>query len=296
MTELMYGIPLNMMPMSFQTAHRVGSSSSIPVHDPPTESLRVTILPPLNMATNEAATFNLNVNRHVGERIEVVSKAGKLGFLKGESSGSGKQKAFVQAKRKEEVSFIIVPRPQEQYYQTYPQAPIEAIGQDIPKPFRGIDEDGQYDGEEFCIHYEQWGHSLEKCQEFRCLVQKLMNLGVVNVEKRSITIEKEVAMMRKEDKGFHAFVLKVPNPPPESITPKVIMKVSAPFLYQSNHVVPWNYEVKVELVKGKPEDQEACKKDDSVTNVGATGGFTRSGRYYLPDDTQKQKKETKGSL
>ncbi|KAI4297486.1 hypothetical protein L6164_037375 [Bauhinia variegata] len=37
----------------------------------------------------------------VGERIEVVYKAGKLGFLKGESLENGKQKAFVKAKRKE---------------------------------------------------------------------------------------------------------------------------------------------------------------------------------------------------
>ncbi|KAI4318299.1 hypothetical protein L6164_026086 [Bauhinia variegata] len=101
-------------------------------------------------------------------------------------------------------------------------------------------------------------------------------------------------MMGKEDHGFRPFVLKVlPNPPLESKTPKVIVKVLALFPYQSNHVVLWNYGVKVEMVKGKPEDQEVSQKDNGVINVGATGGFTRSGRYYIPNDTQKQKDKGK---
>ncbi|KAI4357205.1 hypothetical protein L6164_001169 [Bauhinia variegata] len=102
-------------------------------------------------------------------------------------------------------------------------------------------------------------------------------------------------MMRKEDYRFRPFVLKVlPNLPPESKTHKVIVKVPAPFPYPSNHAIPWNYGVKVEMVKGKLEDQGVSQKDDGVINVGATAGFTRSGRYYLPNDIQKQKDKGKG--
>ncbi|KAI4357264.1 hypothetical protein L6164_001225 [Bauhinia variegata] len=63
----------------------------------------------------------------VGERIEILYKEGKLGFLKGESLGNGKQKAFVQAKKKErEVSLITIPRPQGQHYQAYPRVSYSA--------------------------------------------------------------------------------------------------------------------------------------------------------------------------
>ncbi|KAI4347841.1 hypothetical protein L6164_008619 [Bauhinia variegata] len=106
-----------------------------------------------------------------------------------------------------------------------------------------------------------------------------MNLGVVSVEKKLTTVEKEIAMMGREDQAFRPFVLKVlPNPTSEPITPKVMVKVPTPFPYQSNRAVPWNYGVKVELVKEKLEDKEASKEGDGVTNVSATGGFTISGR------------------
>ncbi|KAI4313130.1 hypothetical protein L6164_026137 [Bauhinia variegata] len=89
-------------------------------------------------------------------------------------------------------------------------------------------------------------------------------------------------MMRKEDQGFHPFLLKVlPNPPLELVTPEVIVKVLASFPHQSNHVVLWNYGAKVEMVKGKLEDQGASQKDDGVTNVGVTARFTISGRKAL---------------
>ncbi|KAI4297552.1 hypothetical protein L6164_037437 [Bauhinia variegata] len=63
MTEPLYGMPLNMMPMSFPIAHELGSSTSIPFPDPTIESLRVIIPPPPNMVVNEAAAFNPNVTR-----------------------------------------------------------------------------------------------------------------------------------------------------------------------------------------------------------------------------------------
>ncbi|KAI4351299.1 hypothetical protein L6164_005675 [Bauhinia variegata] len=130
----------------------------------------------------------------VREKIEIVYKGGKLGFLKGESSRNGKQKAFAQAKKKEGESTEVKRR-------------------------KNVDE----------------SH---------------MGRIEVSVEKKFV-VEEEIAMMRKEDQGFHSFVLKV------------------------------------ELVKEKPEDKEASKEDDGVTNVSATSGFTRSGRY----NTQKQKKD-----
>ncbi|KAI4357263.1 hypothetical protein L6164_001224 [Bauhinia variegata] len=62
-TEPIYGMSHNMMPMSFQTAHGIGSSTSIPFPNPIAESLRVTIPPPPNVVVNEAAILNPNVNQ-----------------------------------------------------------------------------------------------------------------------------------------------------------------------------------------------------------------------------------------
>ncbi|KAI4347840.1 hypothetical protein L6164_008618 [Bauhinia variegata] len=56
-------MPHNMMPVSFQTAHGIGSSTSIPFPNPIVESLRVTIPPPPNVVVNEAAILNPNVNQ-----------------------------------------------------------------------------------------------------------------------------------------------------------------------------------------------------------------------------------------
>ncbi|KAI4315948.1 hypothetical protein L6164_023971 [Bauhinia variegata] len=104
---------------------------------------------------------------------------------------------------------------------------LKAVGQEIQKSFRGIDEEEEYDGEKFYVHHKKCGHNLEECWEFRCLVQELMNLGVVNVEKKFAIVEKEVVVMRKEDQGFHPSVLKVlSNPTLELVTPKVFVKSS----------------------------------------------------------------------
>ena len=66
-------------------------------------------------------------------------------------------------------------------------------------------------------------------------------------------------------------------------TPRVVIKVLAPFRYTSDKAVPWNYtnqEVSQEpqAVRVNPK----TKQEPSVNDIVGTGGLTRSGRCYTP--------------
>ena len=65
--------------------------------------------------------------------------------------------------------------------------------------------------------------------------------------------------------------------------PRVVIKVSTPFRYTSDKVVPWNYTSQV--VSPEPQAVRVSleiKQEPSVNDIVGIGGLTRSGRCYAP--------------
>jgi len=86
--------------------------------------------------------------------------------------------------------------------------------------------------------------------------------------------------------------LTVPVAPKPVLTipvqkPKLVIHVPAPFPYQSNKQVPWNYDSTVQQVGEQDSDANSA-------NITGVGGMTRSGRCYSPElaiAVQKEKEK-----
>ena len=135
-------------------------------------------------------------------------------------------------------------------------------------------------------HKRSVHHSIQDCQEFLGLVQEMMNEGKIEfckeVEGCAVNVlEKETPkpIIIYYRGGGQQAPAKAPIHP----IPKVVIKVSAPFRYSSDKVVPWNYMNQV--ISQKPRAVQVSpkmKQEHSVNNIVGTGRLTRSGRCYAP--------------
>ncbi|CAL0312895.1 unnamed protein product [Lupinus luteus] len=135
---------------------------------------------------------------------------------------------------------------------------LKGTGYDIEAPTTDMGNERSWDLDSHCdYHHGQAGHSIEDCWVFKARVQVLLNLGVIRAQKHEYDGE-EVDVVEK-------VTLRVPllnDPIPERVTLRV--RKPQPFAYESDHTVPWNYEVKVEAAGERPqvvEDQQHKEKD-----------------------------------
>ena len=73
-------------------------------------------------------------------------------------------------------------------------------------------------------------------------------------------------------------------------TPRLVVKVSAPFYYTSDKAVPWNYSS--QAVMQEPQIATEQKPEKSVNDIARTGGITRSGRCYAPINPETRERES----
>ena len=74
---------------------------------------------------------------------------------------------------------------------------------------------------------------------------------------------------------------------PQVPTPKLVVKVPAPFRYASDKAVPWNYTSRT--VTLEPQAVAEQKLEKSVNDIAGTRGMTRNGRCYAPITTKAKK-------
>ena len=77
---------------------------------------------------------------------------------------------------------------------------------------------------------------------------------------------------------------------PHVPTPKLVVKVPAPFRYTSDKTVPWNYSS--QAVVQEPQAAVEQKPEKSVNDIVGTGGMTRSGRCYAPINPKTKEGES----
>ena len=73
-------------------------------------------------------------------------------------------------------------------------------------------------------------------------------------------------------------------------TPKLVVKVPAPFRYVSDKAVPWNYTSRTVTPESQAVTEKKPKK--SVNDIAGTRGMTRSRRCYAPVTTEVREGES----
>ena len=138
------------------------------------------------------------------------------------------------------------------------------------------------------------GHVVQDCEEFRNIVQALMDKKEIEfsekIEKKSVNVNIEEGYFNtSSSRGPKALTiyyedeLEVARCPTIEISmPKLKVEVSSPFAYKSDKAVPWNYNC-------------SYINETAAIDLIGVGRITRSGRCYSPIMTKEvvQKKVTK---
>ncbi|XP_073224460.1 uncharacterized protein [Cicer arietinum] len=150
---------------------------------------------------------------------------------------------------------------------------------------------GNADVKARCNFHLNEDHSIEECNEFKKELQKLINIGTIQIgrwekddgmiatqseEKLGITIPKPLVIHFTKEESMNA--------PGDLRT--LIVQIPSPFAYKDNKAVPWNYNVEVHLAKQKDKDVSSSKTT-AVTNVSGIG-MTRNDRICSPGKSQRE--------
>ena len=77
---------------------------------------------------------------------------------------------------------------------------------------------------------------------------------------------------------------------PQVPTPKLVVKIPAPFRYTSDKVMPWNYTS--QAVIREPQTATEQKPEKSVNDIAGMREMTRSGRCYAPINSGTRERES----
>ena len=123
------------------------------------------------------------------------------------------------------------------------------------------------------------GHVIQECSDFLKLIQKMMNEG--ELEFCGKMKEQNVSVLLKE-KALKPLIIyyrgesqQTTREAPRVPTPKLVVKVPAPFCYTSDKAVLWNYSS--QAVMQEPQVAAEQKPEKSVNDIAGTGGMTHSG-------------------
>ncbi|XP_019414219.1 PREDICTED: uncharacterized protein LOC109326035 [Lupinus angustifolius] len=219
----------------------------------------------------------------VGDKIEMLTKAGKLSV--GEEDGNGTKKNMLSRKKEnamnqganaDNVDKLLVRRVCDlRMSMQHIFDDLRRTGYNVVAPPTNVYDERCRDPESHCDYlYGQAGHSIEDCWGYKARVQVVLNLGVIQARKAKSDGE-EVDMVKKVT--LRVLLLN------ESSHERVTLRVRKPqsFTYENTHTVPWSYWVKVDATWEVLEVQ--------VSKMVMTGEITRSGRSYGPPDGETRK-------
>ncbi|XP_052485216.1 uncharacterized protein LOC128040491 [Gossypium raimondii] len=138
----------------------------------------------------------------------------------------------------------------------------------------------------FCEFHAEEGHDIQKCTEFRTMVQNLMDNKELEFYEEINELEEgevyaaEEGSTGKVQKASHPVVIISKPMSRETgiqIAPKIIIQKPVSFPYKDSKKVPWNYDCNVTI----------SGKESLVNTSGEDEGFyTRSGKRYDPENAR----------
>ncbi|KAL4368642.1 hypothetical protein GQ457_05G011370 [Hibiscus cannabinus] len=150
--------------------------------------------------------------------------------------------------------------------------------------------------DDFCEYHQGEGHEIQGCQEFRRLIQSMMDNKELEFFSKGCDYEVQDVCVIDDTPtpgnfaGLKPLIIKVGPKGTEDIaaaTSALVIKAPAPFPYKDSKRVPWKYEC------------ETVRPQKAGENVNEVGNFTRSGRCYSqpqaePTKNQKEKAHNGG--
>ncbi|KAA3483834.1 gag/pol polyprotein [Gossypium australe] len=149
-------------------------------------------------------------------------------------------------------------------------------------------EEESVEGPSFCIFHGIEGHGIQSCEEFRKLLQDMMNNREVEIlDKIDGAEENDICTSEGQSSGppysaDRPLVIYY-EAKKEEVKPKMIIQVPSPFSYKDDRAVPWKYDVNIVA----PEKPKVVAGD-----IGRVGHFARSGRCYSPERAEPKKEAT----
>ncbi|PPR98120.1 hypothetical protein GOBAR_AA22539 [Gossypium barbadense] len=119
-------------------------------------------------------------------------------------------------------------------------------GRQTTKIFEGKDAKGH----SFCEFHGIEGHDIQSCEEFRNLLQNMMDNKEIGIFYKSEEVDRgEICASNNQSSGFPYSadrpLIIYYDAKKEPVKPKMIIEVPSPFPYKNNKTVPWRYDVNI---------------------------------------------------
>ncbi|XP_016755386.1 uncharacterized protein [Gossypium hirsutum] len=156
--------------------------------------------------------------------------------------------------------------------------PMKVIWEEMVKREMIIFEEGNKGVRDYYEFHAEKGHEIQECDEFKALVQSLMNNKELEFYEAG-SDEGHVCALEGEPKNQRInqprIIISIPrnNEVETQTVPKVIIHKPISFPYKDNKRVPWNYDCNV--IIPEREDIASTSKEAQVE-----GSYTRNGRHY----------------
>ncbi|XP_040967144.1 uncharacterized protein [Gossypium hirsutum] len=164
--------------------------------------------------------------------------------------------------------------------------PMKVIWEEMMKEEIIISEEGNKGARDYCEFHAEEGHEIQECDEFKALVQSLMDNKELEFYEAG-SDEGHVCALEGEPKNHKPrIIVSLPrnNEVEIQTEPKVIIHKPASFPYKDNKKVPWNYDCNVTI----REDIASTSKEAQVE-----GFYTRSGKHYDTQDIRVEPTKVK---
>ncbi|XP_017628470.1 uncharacterized protein LOC108471349 [Gossypium arboreum] len=154
--------------------------------------------------------------------------------------------------------------------------PMKVIWEEMMKEEIIISEKGNKGARDYCEFHAEERHEIQECDEFKALVQSLMDNKELEIYEADLD-EGHVCALEGEPKNQRInrprIIISLPrnNEVEIQTAPKVIIHKLASFPYKDNKKVPWNYDCNV-IIR---ENIASTSKEAQVE-----GSYTRNGKRY----------------
>ncbi|XP_017613730.1 uncharacterized protein LOC108458845 [Gossypium arboreum] len=164
--------------------------------------------------------------------------------------------------------------------------PMKVIWEEMMKEEIIMSEEGNKGARDYCEFHAEEGHEIQECNEFKALVQSLMDNKELEFYEAG-SDEGHVCALEGEPKNHRPrIIISLPrnNEVEIQTEPKFIIHKPASFPYKDNKKVPWNYDCNVTI----REDIASTSKEAQVE-----GFYTRSGKRYDTQDIRVEPTKVK---
>ncbi|XP_052878634.1 uncharacterized protein LOC128285265 [Gossypium arboreum] len=168
------------------------------------------------------------------------------------------------------------------------RTPMKMIWEEMVKKEMIISKERNEEAKDYCEFHAEEGHKIQECDEFKALIQSLMDkeLGFYEAgpnERHICTLEGAL-----KNQSWPRIIISLPGSNEVEIptVPKVIIHKPISFPYKDNKRVPWSYNCNVSM----PEREDIASASKEVQGEGS---HTRSGKRYDTVGVRKEPTKTK---